>query len=206
VVASPLSASTTTSDGTEPDEPRREGARPEFDRAANLFGALSLAMADRMVGAIEGTAAQSATAATALSALGDFLDGASIDLLAQVIGLTSSGTVRLVDRLIEAGYVRRTSGTDARTTSIVLTKAGRRVAANVAAARADLLSTALAELSAEERRVFAGVTGRVLAGLVRGPGATRWICRLCDTTTCGRAKGQCPAANASAATDVPRDS
>jgi DNA-binding MarR family transcriptional regulator len=208
VVASPLSASTTTSDGAgpEPAETRRDGDRPEFDRAANLFGALSLAMADRMAGAIEGTAAQSATAATALSALRDFLDGASIDLLAQVLGLTSSGTVRLVDRLSEAGYVRRTAGADARTTSIVLTKAGRRVAANVAAARADLLSGALADLSADERQVFERVTGRVLAGLVRGPGATRWICRLCDTTTCGRAEGHCPSATASAATDVPRDS
>jgi DNA-binding MarR family transcriptional regulator len=163
-------------------------------------------MADRIAGAIEGTVAQSATAATALSALRDFLDGASIDLLAQVVGLTSSGTVRLVDRLSAAGYVRRTAGTDARTTSIVLTKAGRRVAAKVAAARADLLSGALAELSADERRVFEAVTGRVLAGLVRGPSATRWICRLCDTTTCGRAEGRCPTANASAATDVPRDS
>jgi DNA-binding MarR family transcriptional regulator len=171
-----------------------------------LFGALSLAMADRMAWVIEGTAAQSATAATALSALHDFLDGTSIDLLAQVLGLTSSGTVRLVDRLSEAGYVRRTAGADARTTSIVLTKAGRRVAANVAAARADLLSGALADLSADERQVFERVTGRVLAGLVRGPDATRWICRLCDTTTCGRAEGLCPSANASAATDVPRDS
>jgi DNA-binding MarR family transcriptional regulator len=166
-------------------------------------------MADRMTGVIEGTAAQSATTATALCALRDFLDGTSIDLLAQVLGLTSSGTVRLVDRLSEAGYVRRTAGRpgmDARTTSIVLTRAGRRVAANVAAARADLLSAALADLSADERRVFAAVTGRVLAGLVRGPAATRWICRLCDTTTCGRAEGHCPTANASAATDVRRDS
>jgi DNA-binding MarR family transcriptional regulator len=208
VVASPLSASTTTSDGAgpEPSGARLDGDRPEFDRAANLFGALSLAMADRMAWVIEGTAAQSATAATALSALHDFLDGTSIDLLAQVLGLTSSGTVRLVDRLSEAGYVRRTAGADARTTSIVLTKAGRRVAANVAAARADLLSGALADLSADERQVFERVTGRVLAGLVRGPDATRWICRLCDTTTCGRAEGLCPSANASAATDVPRDS
>jgi DNA-binding MarR family transcriptional regulator len=177
---------------------------PEFDRAANLLGALSLAMADRMAGVIEGTAAASVTAATALSALNDFLEGASVDLLAQVLGLTSSGTVRLVDRLSAAGYVRRTRGADARTTSIVLTQTGRRVAASVAAARADLLSGALADLTADERRLFEGVTGRVLAGLVREPGATRWICRLCDTETCGRAKGKCPLANASAATDLVR--
>jgi len=169
-----------------------------------LLGALSLAMADRMAGVIEGTATASVTAATALSALRDFLDGTSVDLLAQVLGLTSSGTVRLVDRLSAAGYVRRAPGADARTTSIVLTDAGRQVAASVATARADLLADALADLTEDERRVFEGVTGRVLAGLVRGPGATRWICRLCDTTTCGRAEGNCPLANASAATDVPR--
>jgi DNA-binding MarR family transcriptional regulator len=200
VVASPLSPSTTTSDGA-PDFDR-----PDFDRAANLLGALSLAVADRMAGVIADTANASTTAATALSALGDFLDGTSIDLLSQVLGLTSSGTVRLVDRLSEAGYVRRAAGGDARTKSIVLTAAGRRVAGDVAAARADLLSGALADLTPAERGVFEGVVGRVLAGLVRGPGATRWICRLCDTTTCGRAMGQCPLANASAAADVPRES
>jgi DNA-binding MarR family transcriptional regulator len=170
-----------------------------------LLGALSLAVADRMAGVIEGSADQSVTAATALSALRDFLDGASIDLLRQVLGLTSSGTVRLVDRLSEAGYVRRAPGPDGRTTAVVLTAAGRRVAATVAAARAELLSGALAGLTAEQRRAFEDVIGGVLAGLVRGPGATRWICRLCDTSTCGRARGQCPLANASAATDVPRD-
>jgi hypothetical protein len=135
----------------------------------------------------------------------------SVDLGAGDVRAVRAGddvepAVRLVDRLSEAGYVRRTEGADARTTSIVLTKAGRRVAANVAAARADLLSTALADLSDDERRIFAGVTGHVLAGLVRGPAATRWICRLCDTATCGRAEGRCPSANAAAATDVPRDS
>ena len=199
-MASPLSPSTTTSDGAGPDS-----GEPHFDRAANLLGALSLAMADRMAGVIEGTADQSGTAATALSALRDFLDGASIDLLRHVLGLTSSGTVRLVDRLSVAGYVRRTPGPDGRTTSVVLTAAGQHVAANVATARAELLSGALAELTAEQRLVFEDLTGRVLAGLVRGPGATRWICRLCDTSTCGRDRGQCPTANASAAADVPHE-
>jgi rubrerythrin len=37
---------------------------------------------------------------------------------------------------------------------------------------------------------------RVLVGLIREPGATRWTCRLCDTTACGRDVGRCPVANA----------
>ena len=46
-------------------------------------------------------------AAPALSALLHFLDRRTVDLLRQVLGLTSSGTVRLVDRMAESGYVRR---------------------------------------------------------------------------------------------------
>ena len=64
-------------------------------------------------------------AAAALSALLHFLDRRTVDLLRQVLGLTSSGTVRLVDRMAESGYVRRGPGPDGRSTSISLTGAGR---------------------------------------------------------------------------------
>jgi len=87
----------------------------EFDRGANLLGALSLAVSDRMSDAISAAAEQSArpgseTAAEALSALHHFLDAPTIDRLRTVLGLTSSGTVRLVDRLEAAGYVERRRG------------------------------------------------------------------------------------------------
>jgi len=36
----------------------------------------------------------------------------------------------------------------------------------------------------------------MLAGLIRGPGAVRWACRLCDTGLCRGAEGGCPAGNA----------
>ena len=167
-----------------------------LDRAANLLGALALVVADRTGDAIGGAAGQSTTAATALSALYHFLDRPSVDRLRQVLGLTSSGTVRLVDRLVEAGHVRRESGTDGRSTVVVLTAAGRRAARKVAAARAEVLGEALAGLTPDERRALEGLTSRVLVGLMRGPGATRWMCRLCDTHACGRERGECPVANA----------
>jgi hypothetical protein len=34
---------------------------------------------------------------------------------------------------------------------------------------------------------------------MRGPGATRWMCRLCDLDACGRADGSCPVERAAAA-------
>jgi DNA-binding MarR family transcriptional regulator len=165
-----------------------------MDRTANLLGALSLVVADRMTDALRETSGQSPTTATALSALHDFLDDPSVDLLRQVLGLTSSGTVRLVDRLVDAGYVRRGTGIDGRTTMVRLTASGRRAAAKVAAARGHVLEEALAALPAAERDRFERSVGAVLVGMMRGPGATRWICRLCDTRACGRPEGRCPVA------------
>jgi DNA-binding MarR family transcriptional regulator len=78
-----------------------------LDRTANLLGALSLVIADRTEDAIAVTDVASTSAAAALSALLHFLNQPSVDLLHRVLGLTSSGTVRLLDRLEEAGYVQR---------------------------------------------------------------------------------------------------
>ena len=146
--------------------------------------------------AVGGAAGQSETAAVALSALHHFLEDPSVDLLRQVLGLTASGTVRLVDRLQDAGYVTRRPGRDARSVSVRLTASGRRAAERVAAARAEVLEKALSGLAPGERRVLDEVVSRVLVGQIRGPGATRWMCRLCDTTACGREEGRCPVANA----------
>jgi DNA-binding MarR family transcriptional regulator len=171
----------------------------DLARDANVLGALALVVADRTSEAIAAAAGQSETAAAALSALHHFLDRPSIDLLRQVLGLTPSGTVRLVDRLVEAGYVTRGPGEDGRSRSVTLTAEGRLAAERVARARADLLADALAVLSPGERATLHALLGRLLATFVRGRGATRWVCRLCDTGACGRPRGLCPAVNAAAA-------
>jgi DNA-binding MarR family transcriptional regulator len=167
-----------------------------LDRTGNLLGALSLVVSDRTADALTEAAGHGETAAAALSALHQFLDRPSIDLLRQVLGLTSSGTVRLVDRLEAAGYVRRRPGADGRSTVVSLTPAGRRAARRVAAARAAVLEGALAALSPAERRTLDGLASKLLVGLMRGPGAVRWMCRLCDLGACGREQGHCPVANA----------
>lgn len=171
------------------------GADPA--RAANVLGALTLAIADRMTAAVEGSSDQAESGAAALSALQHFLRDPSIDLLRQVLGLTHSGTVRLVDRLEQGGLVRRGAGPDGRTTMVRLTPAGRRAAARVTSSRAELLAAALGVLSAADQERLADLAGQVLVGLKRGAGATRWTCRLCDTGACGRLEGRCPVAGES---------
>jgi rubrerythrin len=105
----------------------------------------------------------------------------------------------VVDRLVAAGYLSREAGADARGTALTLTAAGRAAAERVAAARAEVVRGALAALTEQERATFTALAGKVLGGLTRGPGATRWICRLCDTSTCRSAPAGCPARNAAVA-------
>jgi DNA-binding MarR family transcriptional regulator len=167
-----------------------------LDRTGNLLGALSLAVTDRTSAAAGGALGQSDSAAVALSALYHFLDDPSVDLLRQVLGLTPSGTVRLVDRLQDAGYVTRRPGRDGRSVSLRLTASGRRAAERVSAARAEVLQDALSGLAPGEREALDELVSRVVVRMIRGPGATRWMCRLCDTTACGREQGRCPVANA----------
>lgn len=161
-----------------------------------MLGALCLIIADQTADAVAKAAGRSDSAAAALSALLHFLDRPTIDLLRQVLGLTSSGTVRLVDRLEESGYVRREHGADGRSTSVVLTNAGRVAAERVSAARAEVLERSLAVLSDAERVALEPLISKVLVGMMRGPGATRWMCRLCDIGLCRGTEGGCPVGNA----------
>jgi DNA-binding MarR family transcriptional regulator len=167
-----------------------------LDQSANLLGALSLVIADRMADAMAEAGGRPESRAAALSALLHFLDRPTVDLLRQVLGLTSSGTVRLVDRMAESGYVQRGPGADGRSTSVSLTPPGRAAAEQVAAARAGVLLGALGGLSPAERETLRELMSKMLAGLISGPGAVRWMCRLCDTGACRGTEGGCPVGNA----------
>ena len=173
-----------------------DGPGGGLDQTANLLGALSLVIADQMADAMAEAGGRPETGAAALSALLHFLDRPTVDLLSQVLGLTSSGTVRLVDRMAGSGYVRRGPGGDRRSTAVSLTGAGRAAAERVASARAEVLLGVLDGLSPAERETLRQLMSRMLAGLIRGPGAVRWMCRLCDTGACRGTGGGCPVGNA----------
>lgn len=167
---------------------------PAFDAVANRLGALALRVADRMQVAVSADGTRSPSAATALSVIERFyVRPPSVDELRRVLGLTSSGVVRLVDGLEADGLVTRGRGSDARVTVVALTRDGRRQARAVTDARAAVLTDALGVLSADERAMLAGLVDRVLEGLVRGPRPGPAMCRLCATEVCGAARGEpCP--------------
>jgi DNA-binding MarR family transcriptional regulator len=168
-------------------------------REANALGALALVLTDQLAGVVTSAAGQSETGAAALSALTQFLDRPSLDRLHAVLGLTPSGTVRLVDRLAEAGLVTRIPGPDARTRSVVLTARGRRVADRISTARAAFLESIIDDLTPAERSALGALLDRLMVAVVARKDGGPWTCRLCDLQACGRAEGHCPAANAAAA-------
>jgi DNA-binding MarR family transcriptional regulator len=173
----------------------------DLDATANVLGALSVAISDRVGAEAAAAAGQSVSAAAALSALHHFPGQQNVDRLSRVLGLTHSGAVRLVDRLADAGLVVRESGPgrDGRSRTLALTPTGRAAAARITAARTAALTGLLADLSPAERQALHGLSGRLMAALVRTKEGGAWTCRLCDLTACGRSEGRCPAANAAAA-------
>lgn len=177
-------------------------------RLANLLGALSTGLSDVVQEAASATAELDDAAAAALIALLDFSPSGSVRALSQIIGLTHSGTVRLVDRLVSAGYITRMPGRDARSCSLILTATGANVARRVRAAREGAIARSLRTLSNDERaaltRLCEQLVGAIArqrleqraAGFTPAGGA---LCRMCDFVACGREKGNCPAAQAAAA-------
>ena len=87
-------------------------------RLVNLVGALTTGLTDAINDAITAVTGLDPVASTALIALLDFLPGGSVRRLSQAVGLTHSGAVRLLDRLVAAGLVARGTGDDARSRSI----------------------------------------------------------------------------------------
>lgn len=164
------------------------------DEAANRLGALALRVSDLVEAAVTDAGARSLSAATALSALDRFLDRPTVGQLSDVLGLSTSATVRLVDGLVADAHLKRVPGTDdARQSILELTSTGRRVAKRIVAARTDVLRSSLDVISLEALAAFAEQLDRVLTGLVKADTADGWMCRLCDTETCGAEKGEpCP--------------
>jgi MarR family transcriptional regulator, negative regulator of the multidrug operon emrRAB len=173
-------------------------ASPDGDpaRGANLLGAVALTVSDRIRAAAEAGAGQGGSAPAALISLATYLDGSAIDAVRGPLGLSHSATVRLVDRLVDAGLVRRSEGADRRSVGVELTPEGHRAATEAVRARRAALEEALTALDPGERAELARLHAKVLASLTEGRASAGRICRLCDAKSCGHKEGRCPVTQA----------
>ncbi len=158
-------------------------ANADLRQTANLLGALSLALTDRMSVAVGDATGFGGGAAAALVTI-DAEPGNPIGFIAEVTGLTHSGTVRLIDKLEDDGLVVRRTGSDARTAALHVTAAGRRRVRAILKARQAALTDALAGLTTGQVSALASLLRPLLAHQMVEPMDEHVICRLCDTDVC----------------------
>jgi DNA-binding MarR family transcriptional regulator len=163
-------------------------------RVDQLLGVVALAATDRLRdGFGNDRAPREAVAETEAAALVHLQawPRTSVNELAGVIGRSQPATVRVVDRLVARGWVRRRAGDDRRTLALGLTDAGERRATDLLNARSAALAPLFAELSSTERAQLERLLDRVAARLADDRPAARRACRLCDRGACMSGPG-CP--------------
>ena len=159
-------------------------------RLENLLGAMSLTLADRVAAAGngEGMSSSDQAAVVTLAAHPD----ETVSWLGNVLGLTSSGATRLVDRLVAAGWVRRSAGDDSRQRRLRLTREGGARARRLLRTRQDLLIESLAPLDPAERAQLELILERLVSNLTSAHLPALTTCRMCDRSACREHDQLCP--------------
>jgi MarR family transcriptional regulator, negative regulator of the multidrug operon emrRAB len=148
-----------------------------------MLGALALAVTDCLHEELVAADERGLSTTAALIPL-RLRPGENIDFLARVLDISHPATVRLVDRLEGDGLVERRRGPDARSRTLVLTRAGAREAIAALQTRLELLENVLTPLTTTERRQLEPVLEKLLAALTEDRWHARHTCRLCDFDTC----------------------
>ncbi|WP_458098166.1 MarR family winged helix-turn-helix transcriptional regulator [Roseomonas sp. WA12] len=150
----------------------------------NIIGALALSLSDDLLQKVQDQAPEPGPAAAAIALL-RHEPGMAIERLRRALGLSHSGAVRLVDRLVaDALVVRHPGAADRRAVALHLTRDGERRCDAILLARRGSMTRALGTLNEAERTALGGLAEKLLAGLVRCPDDAYTVCRLCDTAAC----------------------
>lgn len=152
-------------------------------QTANLLGAVALSLTDKLRDAVENATGFGGEAAAALVTIGAEPDS-TIGFVASVIGLSHSGTVRLIDKLETEGLVKRRSGSDGRASALRPTSKGKKRVRTILDARESALTEALAGLSISQRNDLSQLLSILLQGQVMDSDDEHKVCRLCDISVC----------------------
>jgi len=151
-------------------------------RDRNVLAAWAIAVADAVRSAAEQSTGLAGGAPAALVAI--VADpGLSIDDLRRILDLTHPGTVRLVDRLAERGWVHREQG-PGRRVRLEATAAGQDAERRLAAAREEAVAGLLAAMPDQDVHTMAGLADPVLEAVADRTADMRRLCRLCDRRVC----------------------
>ena len=153
------------------------------NQTANLLGVVGLEVADLIEETTREIMKHAGETPAALVVIGYGL-GPSNDLLRKILGLSHSGTVRLVDRLVADGLVERREGSDARAVALYVTKRGRALREKVLKGRIAAIRPLLAPLTDEEQETLDALLHKILASQETSDLDRRKLCRMCDNRVC----------------------
>ena len=154
------------------------------DRLINLVGALALGVTDRVRSTIADDLAPGGEGSAALIVLGH-APGMSIDQLCRVLRLSHPGTVRLVDRLANAGLaVRSVAQHDRRVVALNLTELGKARRKALLDRRQEAVADVLQVVPPADRAVLERAVVTMLQAMPDGAVSAMSICRLCDNARC----------------------
>jgi DNA-binding MarR family transcriptional regulator len=153
---------------------------------SNVIAAWVLATHDGLVAATRGSGLDPRELA-ALTLVFEH-DGCSVDWLCRRVDLTQSGTVRLVDRLVERGLLERGSARG-RMIPLHATAAAQARLAAWREARDAAVTRAMSGMSPSERRRLVDALAGALEAQERTRPQADATCRTCTWASCG---GDCP--------------
>ncbi len=158
------------------------------DRLTNLLGATASALTERLAATFESTGLNAGDAAL-LNAIGQRA-GQRIAEVRAALGLSHPGSVRAVDRLVAAGWVRRDGGADGRSVGLHLTHEGVATWHRTMDASWSVLQRAVASIPSIDRSNVERALENILGALTVAADQAEYICRLCNESVCPQER--CP--------------
>jgi DNA-binding MarR family transcriptional regulator len=158
-------------------------ASVNVERTANLLGAVALELARAQETATAAVVDQSGAAAAALAVIAASPDR-TIEHLRRPLGLTQPGATRLVERLVQAGWVEPGRSPGRRGLQLALTASGHGVVDRLLAARRATLTAALSPLTGTQHAQLSEILETLLASRVGDRADLERLCRLCERPSC----------------------
>lgn len=153
------------------------------NRAANLLGAVGLAVADRIEDVARDVLSRAGETPAALVVIG-YDTSPSNEELRRILGLSHPGSVRLVDRLVADGLVERREGRDRRAIALHLTEAGRTLREALLRGRLAAIRCLLEPLTDAEQDALAVMLSKMLTAVGTTNLQRCTLCRMCDDRVC----------------------
>lgn len=172
----------------------------DTSRTTNLLGALVVTLGDALRDATERAAGHGGAGPAAITVAAQW-PGQTVGSLGERVGLSQPAGVRLIDRLATEGLLARRPGADGRTVTVAITATGEVRAAEVLAARRQILARALERLAPDEQAQLERLLERMLDGIADDVLEACQVCRLCEIPTCPQ--DRCPVTRGARRSDPP---